>query len=110
MALMKEGVELYKEIRSDIRQAVPFFPLGFSRITDEQTAYGVRTEKTAYLAVLTPKADHARIPLDFGKEVEAVRVIYPSSCDCDYTYRDGVLDVKMPQTACGRLFAFDLQK
>lgn len=105
MDLMREGVSLYKAIREDVKNGVPVFPLGFTGIRDEVLAYAVKRDEKTYLAVFTPKTDHAEIPLTqagiCGKEV---KVLYPATGDCNYEIVDGNLKVTMPQTACARLF------
>ena len=110
MDLLKEGVSLYKKIRSDVRQALPFFPLGFNSIRDEVLAYGLRSEDHAFLSVFTPKTDTAVIPLAFkGKKTGSVRVLYPSAADCEYHVKDNILTVKMPQAKAARLFELTLE-
>lgn len=102
--LMKEGIAFYKTIRSELKEATPFFPLGFGNIRDEVLAYGVRSKNTTYLSVFTPKTQDARIPLDFCKDAQHVEVVYPKKENCKYTFENGVLEVHMPQKAAARLF------
>ena len=64
MELMREGIFLYKEIRENLKTAVPFFPLGFCNIKDEAMAYGVQCEDKAYLSVFAPKTDTVVIQLE----------------------------------------------
>jgi alpha-galactosidase len=109
MDLMREGIALYKEIRSDVKKAVPVFPLGFTSVKDSVLAYGLQTDDTLYLAVFTPGTDKAEIPLKCADRVKAVSVIYPNTEDCEYKYSDGVLTVQMPQKAAARLFKVELQ-
>lgn len=109
MELMREGISLYKEIREDLKTAVPFFPLGFCNIKDETMAYGVQCEDKAYLSVFAPKTDTVVIPLELGREIEKVQVIYPKKENCEYRYENGVLTVRMPQKAAARLFHIFLQ-
>ena len=110
LALMKEGVALYKEIRADIKASVPFFPLGFNNTSkDRVVAYGLRNAHCAYLSVLTPFTDRAEIPLYPGLEIKNISVIYPKSVDCDFRLEDGILHVTMPQTSAGRLFRIDFE-
>lgn len=104
LKLMQEGIALYKEIRSDLKEAAPFFPLGFCSIKDEVLAYGVRKEDTVYLSVFTPKTQDAVIPLEFCKDARQVEVIYPQKENCEYTFKNGILEVHMPQKAAARLF------
>ena len=109
MELMREGIFLYKEIRENLKTAVPFFPLGFCNIKDEAMAYGVQCEDKAYLSVFAPKTDTVVIPLELEKEIEKVQVLYPKKENCEYRYENGVLTVRMPQKAAARLFHIFLQ-
>lgn len=110
MALLAEGVSLYKKIRKEVRHAVPFFPLGFNSIKDEVLAYGLNLGDRAYLAVFTPKTDRAQIPLSFGgRNVTGVRVIYPQKENCSCRLEENVLTVNMPKKACARLLSIELQ-
>ncbi len=110
MELMKEGIALYKEIRSDIKDAVPVFPLGFDTVDDAVLAYGLQKEDILYLAVFTPKTDAADIPLPTGGKIRDLRVLYPKSGDCTYAVREGVLHVEMPQKKAARLFTMKLER
>lgn len=104
LKLMQEGITLYKEIRPDLKEATPFFPLGFCSIKDEVLAYGVKKEDTVYLSVFTPKTQDTAIPLEFCKDARQVEVIYPQKENCEYTFENGILEVHMPQKAAARLF------
>lgn len=110
MKLMQEGIALYKEIRADIRDGVPYYPMGFGHINDAKLAWGIRSGDTAYLVVFLPEVQEAEIPVAFDREVAEVSVIYPKAERCSYEYADGVLHVKMPQKAAARLFRFRLRK
>lgn len=105
--LMKEGIAVYKQIRKDIINSVPFFPLGLCTTKSEVLAYGVQNEKKAYLSVFTPKTDKAVIPLNLVKKVKEVKVIYPKEKQCEYSYADGILEIKMPQSQAARLFEIE---
>lgn len=109
MKLMKEGIALYKEIRSDVKEAVPFFPLGFGNIRQDALAYGLRKGDTVYLAVFAPGTKDVEIPLTFGKETGQAEVIYPKKGNCEYKVEGGILSVHMPQDKTARLFKMTLQ-
>lgn len=103
-ALYREGMEVYKSIRSRTCRMTPFFPLGFTTFKSPVLAYGLRDEKGAYLSVFAPYTDHAAIPLDHVPELTDVRVLYPVQAACDYAIRDGILHVQLPQAGCARTF------
>ena len=109
LELMREGIDLYKQIRGEIKEAEPFFPLGFANVKDPVLAYGLKGEHNIYLAVFTPHAEKAEIPLDFADNVESVHVIYPKEENCRYSLENGMLKVDMPRKTCGRLFKFVLK-
>jgi len=49
-ALVRAGIDLYKRIRPEIGQALPFWPLGLPSWTDSWLAHGLRGESATYLA------------------------------------------------------------
>ncbi|MBE5807142.1 MAG: alpha-galactosidase [Clostridiales bacterium] len=105
MAILREGITCYKAIRGDLKDMLPFFPLGFGRVNDRQLAYGVKNDEKAYLSVFAIKSAAARIPLSgLNRDIAGVRAIYPASVDCDFTLDGDTLEVRMPQDTCARLF------
>ena len=109
MNRMKEGISLYKEIREEVRDGVPFFPLGFGTLKSEVLAYGVKAEKNTYLSVWTPGTTEAVIPLENAEQVRRVSVIYPKEEMCGYKIENGNLVVKMPQEKAARLFKIEMK-
>ena len=110
MAVLREGIGTYKAIRGDLKEMVPFFPLGFGRVNDARLAYGVRNEEKAYLSVFGIHSDTVEIPVSaLGGPETAVQVLYPASADCDVTVEGGTLRVKLPAEVSARLLeiAFD---
>ncbi len=111
MALLREGIDVYKRIRQDVRVMTPFFPLGFNRVNNPQLAWGLRDRGKAYLAVFAVGTDTAEIPLKCLKgEAASARVIYPEAGDCSFRLEKDLLKVKMPGKACARLFELSLQE
>lgn len=108
MELLREGVALYKEIRNDVKEAVPFFPLGFGNVKGEALAYGLKKKNTVYLSVFTPKTKEAVIPLKFEEKISKIEVLYPAKGNCSYEYGNGELKVFMPKERTARLFKITL--
>ncbi len=48
-SLVAEAVRVYKSIRGDLPEAMPFWPLGLPRWTDSWIALGLRTQERSYL-------------------------------------------------------------
>ena len=107
--LVKEGIKTYKRIRSDIRRAIPFWPLGLSDYADPWVCLGLRTEHRAYVALWcrNPETDTVNLPIDFlqNKKVTA-ELLYPADAPCIYNYNPGTssLTVKMPEPYSARIF------
>ena len=107
--LVKEGIKTYKRIRSDIRRAIPFWPLGLSDYADPWVCLGLRTEHRAYVALWcrNPETDTVNLPIDFlqNKKVTA-ELLYPADAPCIYNYNPGTssLTVKMPEPCSARIF------
>lgn len=104
LELLKEGIDVYKGIRSDVKDFVPYFPLGLSEIKDETLAYGLKGENKAYLSVFLPGTDQAEIPLEFGKQIREVKVLYPKKVNCKFELNGEKLKVQMPQKKAARFF------
>lgn len=109
MNRMKEGIALYKEIREEVRDGVPFFPLGFGTLKSEVLAYGIKAEKNTYLSVWTPGTTEAVIPLENPEQISKVSVIYPKEEMCEYKVEYGKLVVKMPQEKAARFFKIEMK-
>lgn len=108
-ALVDEGIRVYKQIRQDIKNAVPFWSLGLSKFTDEWASLGLRTENKAYLAIWKriSSKDTVTLPMEFLKSKNAtVKLIYPSFGGCEYSYNNSTnsLSVKLDGQYKARLF------
>ncbi len=115
--LIREGISCYKAIRKDIRQALPFWPLGFSHYRDPWSALGLRVQDTAYVAVWRRSSDDVcqKIPVGCfkGREVKLTQV-YPSGEDFQVPARwsrdDGSFTVKMAREFSARLFKLEAEE
>lgn len=107
-----EAITYYKTIREDLKDAVPFWPLGFSDYLDEWVCFGMKGKKKWYLAVFRRdgEQDTIEIPLPelAGKEAEIV-ISYPLQMDdlrpswFEYEEEWNVLSVGLTQRSA-RLF------
>ena len=108
--LVKEGIDCYKEIRSGIKDGVPFWPMGWADNEDKHLAAGIRVPgDVIYLGVWRRggEADF-EVPLNRafpGKELE-VSCIYPKACGDVFHYDDysKTLQIHFPETYMARLF------
>ena len=111
-ALVKEAISVYKKIRADIKEAVPFWSLGLSKFSDDWVSLGLRNGNKAYLAVWRRegKSDTCVLPIDFLKGVEArVKCIYPdfSETPVEFSKATGNVSVKFDRPYMARLFEIE---
>lgn len=111
--LVKEAICYYKEIRQDIRQALPFWPLGLSMYRDPWVSLGLKTQKRDYIAVWRRDSQTGRvlIPVKHRKGQKlTVRCGYPASKPCSYQWNEkaGELTVELPERISARLFQLDI--
>lgn len=109
-ALVKEALAYYKEIRKDLRHALPFWPLGLSVFSDPWVSLGMKTDKKTYVAVWRREGSQKTciLPLEHlkGREDIHIKVGYPQYEDCNYYWNaaSGILSVTLPVVNCARLF------
>ncbi|MBE7011630.1 MAG: alpha-galactosidase [Ruminococcaceae bacterium] len=94
-ALVKEGVDVYKRLRADIRRAVPFYPAGLSKYGDEWLCLGLKTEDTKYISVwrMNSDCDYMDIPASYG----SAKILYPSGMGTKIDCENGKIRVSMPE-------------
>lgn len=109
--LIKEGIAVYKSIRKDIKDSVPFWSLGLSRYSDDWVSVGLKCENKSYLAVWRRGGDDTcilPIPHYKGRDVR-VRCIYPSYNEYKFSYNNNSssLSVKFDEINTARLFELE---
>lgn len=110
--LVKEAISYYKIIRGNIKNAVPFWPLGLSKYRDPWVSMGLNADKKDYVAVWrrNSQTSFATIPVTHRKGQE-LKVIcgYPKEEPCDYKWNKeaGELTVELPNPVSARLFCLE---
>lgn len=107
--LVKEGIQLYKKIRSEIRESIPTWPTGIPTFDSKWMSYGMRKDHKMYLAVWRAGSECSNfsIPLqEYGQSVKSVQCIYPVDLDCRYRLNTGNsnLSVELDHPYSARLF------
>ncbi len=107
--LVKEALDCYKNIRHDIKNALPFWPLGISNYSDGWVCLGLRTDDRTYLAVWrrNSESDTCTFPLKDMKNKNAkIKCLYPKYEECEYAYnhKNNTVSVKFPVMYTARLF------
>lgn len=111
--LVKEAIVYYKNIRQDIKTALPFWPLGLSMYRDPWVSLGLKTEKRDYIAVWrrNSQTERAVIPVKHRKGQKlTVKCGYPQAKPCRYQWNEqaGELTVELPARISARLFQLDV--
>lgn len=113
-ALVKEALDCYKDIRGDIKTAVPFWCLGLSEFSDPWVSLGLKCENKLYLALWRRNSEKSGIVLDLAKYTDGrggeAKLIYPSFGECEFEYNSELsrLTVNMPREYSARLFEIEL--
>ncbi len=116
-ALVKEGIDYYKTIRSDIKRALPTWPVGLADNLDKWLVFALKTEQKAYMAVWRRggEKEEIEIPLNHiwkGQKPGRVSMAYPKesmkkNCNWEYREDESVLKIKFNQTVMARLFEIE---
>lgn len=111
--LVKEAIAYYKNIRQDIKTALPFWPLGLSMYRDPWVSLGLKTEKRDYIAVWrrNSQTERAVIPVKHRRGQKlTVKCGYPQAKPCRYQWNEqaGELTVELPARISARLFQLDV--
>ncbi|RED58124.1 glycoside hydrolase family 36 protein [Cohnella lupini] len=113
--LVKEALDYYKTIRTDIPEAVPFWPIGLPTQQADWISFGLRRDNRIYLAVWRIAGETSEIKLPLGGLVNQeldVKRAYPHENDSEVSWHseEGYLAVRMPKIRTARLFELSVQK
>jgi len=102
--MVKEGISVYKQIRGDIKTALPIYPTGMPHFADGWFSFGLDCSDKIYLAVwrMDDEKDTFAIPLD-GVTIKNAECIYPAGLDVQYSFHGNVLTAGMKKRTA-RLF------
>ena len=107
-ALIKEGIDLYKELVPFKLEAVPYLPKGYTRFGDSFVAVGLKTDKKLYLAVWNLNGQReVKLPLP-EITAKSVSVAYPKTLLTDYELEDNTLIINFSEDEQARLFEIEL--
>ena len=106
--IVREELRYYKEIRKEIPNALPFWPLGLAKDGDDWMALGLDCRGRQILAVWRIKGEEmCELPLPGykGKELNA-RVVFPAGddrCHLEWDSEAAILRVHMPEEKMARI-------
>jgi alpha-galactosidase len=108
--LVKQGMDVYKSIRSEIKTALPFWPLGLPKWHDEWVVLGMVAESgNIYLSVWRRRGpSSATLPIAnlTGKVDVEVELLYPGCflADVKWDAESSSLTVELTSAPSARLF------
>ena len=91
-----EGVRVYKELRKNIPEAVPFYPLGLSDVTNSRAALalGMRSPNQTVLGVWRIDGPAAiTVPWAHG----GAEILYPKDLGIKLSFPDRILQIEFPR-------------
>jgi len=111
LSLVRDGMDVYKRIRDDIKDATPFWPLGLPKWHDDWLAVGLESGNVRYIAVWRRGgATDCLLPIAGVDECSIVSVdtLYPRAFETEIAWdpEKSALYVKLPSTVCARLLKF----
>lgn len=113
-ALVREALDVYKEIRRDIPEALPFWPLGLPGASGGWISLGLSRGSRRYIAVWRVSGDEPgiRLPLRELAGREAVlSCAYPAEhgCSLEWDAEEGVIHAVLPPGVTARLLQLTLK-
>lgn len=94
-ALVKEGVEVYKNLRKIIKEAVPFYPYGLAKYGDKWLCLGLKSEKETYLSVWRMDGENEEISIP--AEYKNAEIIYPLNLGAKIEKEADCIKVCLPE-------------
>ena len=110
---IKQGIEYYKLIRSDIPNSIPFWPIGIPTYGDGWLSLALKCAEKIYLAVwrLEDQQNTCLLPLQEYKGIDLnIQCSYPDKESCRYLWNkeSGTLTVTMPKRNSARIFEISI--
>jgi alpha-galactosidase len=108
LQLVKEAINLYKEIRSDIPKGVPFWPFGLPRFGHGWAAVGLDCGGIGYLALWRLHGPNRSVTVSLppAAREQSLECIYPKSRPIRVAWSSGKATMTLPREHMARLFRF----
>lgn len=107
--LIAEGINYYKRLSAVKKEALPYFPLGFTDFSKPFVASGLKTADSLYLAVWNLKGPRkVKIPVG-DLEIESIKVAYPEKLRTKWCLRSGSLEIDFTEKEQARFFEIKLK-
>ena len=94
LKLVKEGIDLYKSIRNEIPDSIPFYPMGIPNHNDNLICLGFKYNMCKRIALWC--FDDADREITVPIEYNNAKIIYPSDTKITISHENNGLNVKIP--------------
>lgn len=120
LEIVYDGMKVYRDIRKDIPNSLPFWPLGIAGWHDDWLALGLKARDSdgketgvCYLAVWRrggPTSCALPVAQFKGKTGVKVEFLYPNKMEAKGSWDESqsAVQVEVPETTCARLFKLQL--
>ncbi|KAJ4525133.1 hypothetical protein HRR83_000799 [Exophiala dermatitidis] len=108
--LITTGMNVYKDIRGQLAEALPFWPIGLPKWEDDWHSLGLTTTKGDVLLAVWHLKGSQKLSLPIAPLKEAsdvsVELLYPAQFETQASWngKEGTLDVQFPAVVSARLF------
>ena len=94
---VKKAISVYKSIRNDIAESLPFYPLGIPQYTDKFMCAAYKCKDCIRMAVWRMDTEEKEITIPLNSKIACARVIYPFDFEGDLSFKGSSLKVTMPR-------------
>ena len=93
--LVKEAIDLHKQIRYDIPKSIPFYPLGMPKYSQKWMCEAYKLPSKIRLAVWRMDENKDTVSLPLGVNIKSAKILYPSRCDGEVKFDGTSLSVTL---------------
>jgi alpha-galactosidase len=98
LALVTEGLQVHRELRSAFPRSQPFWPWGLPDWEDSWIALGLRNGAEAVVTVWRRDDRQPSRRINLGQGVVGARIVYPAQTDAELHTADRSIDITLPRT------------
>ncbi|MEO1771141.1 MULTISPECIES: glycoside hydrolase family 36 protein [Enterococcus] len=107
LELVKQGLDVYKDIRNVIPKALPRWLTGIPKLDDPWFTFALETDESYYLGVWRTESLSNQFTIDFEDEISSVEVLYPypeNDDNSDFEFSKHKLNVLFSNDKMARLY------
>lgn len=94
---VKKAISCYKSIREDIKESLPFYPLGIPQYTDKFMCAAYKCKSCIRMALWRMDTEEKDIVIPFENKIISAKAIYPLDFEGEVVINNSTLKVTMPR-------------